>query len=479
LVALYATFLQAMPSKEEIAKAEPLVQEVMKSEMEALRLNKKTRAQVGAAAVALAKEAQAPAEKYLLLTGAFDQYLRGGAYDEALASLDELKRAIPDFSEKDEYALLEKAVRSVSSAKGDALRERHAALGKRINNRTRLEKLLAQAKKTPNDKPLHFRIATYQVYFDDWPSALDEFILSDNAACIAAAQAEKDPSSPKSKIADLWWDSTPLKPDFLSSALRSHAVDLYKEALSDTTFTGLQKVVAERRIKEHDAEPATASASAPQSFSQVSKRNPYVTKGLVAMWDGEWNAGLGRHVANATVWKDLVGSFDAKLSQKARFEQKALSLEKDLAFASFGGRLFEGDFTLELVIVGVPSSMYNSVFTASGGAWSIFIAGNSWFVKHNLGTSRPMLALAQFKPIVLISQNGLFRIQYADSSVIGNAVAVTRGELNQPKEWYFGGFDAGHRFAGKFYAVRYYSRALTPDEIASNYKIDQRRFDIK
>ncbi len=44
----------AMPTAEEIAAAEPLVQEVMKAEMDALRSGKKTREQVGDAAVALA-----------------------------------------------------------------------------------------------------------------------------------------------------------------------------------------------------------------------------------------------------------------------------------------------------------------------------------------------------------------------------------------------------------------------------------------
>lgn len=38
--------------------------------------------------------------------------------------------------------------------------------------------------------------------------------------------------------------------------------------------------------------------------------NPYITDGLVAMWDGEWNAGGGVHDASATVWKDIVGNTD-------------------------------------------------------------------------------------------------------------------------------------------------------------------------
>ena len=36
--------------------------------------------------------------------------------------------------------------------------------------------------------------------------------------------------------------------------------------------------------------------------------NPYITDGLVAMWDGEWNVGLGKHSDTATVWKDLISS---------------------------------------------------------------------------------------------------------------------------------------------------------------------------
>ena len=52
-----------MPTQEELDKADALVQEVMKAEMDALRSGKKTREQVADAAVALAKEAQAPTEK--------------------------------------------------------------------------------------------------------------------------------------------------------------------------------------------------------------------------------------------------------------------------------------------------------------------------------------------------------------------------------------------------------------------------------
>ena len=61
LPCLFAAMLFAKPTPQEIAAAEPLVQEVMKAEMDALRSGKKTREQVGDAVAALAKAAQAPA----------------------------------------------------------------------------------------------------------------------------------------------------------------------------------------------------------------------------------------------------------------------------------------------------------------------------------------------------------------------------------------------------------------------------------
>ena len=155
--------LLSMPTPQEIAAAEPLVQEVMKAETEALRRGKKTRKQVGDAAVALAKEAQAPAEKekYILLTGAFDYYMRGGAYDKAASALEAVRKAIPDWKGSDEFALIDKAMRVVAFGKGGPVRERYEELKERQQYALRLRKALEQAKAKPSDKKLQFQVATY------------------------------------------------------------------------------------------------------------------------------------------------------------------------------------------------------------------------------------------------------------------------------------------------------------------------------
>ena len=49
--------------------------------------------------------------------------------------------------------------------------------------------------------------------------------------------------------------------------------------------------------------------------AEESNPNPYVTDGLIAMWDGEWNVGLGIHDSSSTTWVDLVGDKDVTLQR--------------------------------------------------------------------------------------------------------------------------------------------------------------------
>ena len=261
--------LLSMPTAEEIAAAEPLVQEVMKAEMDALRSGKKTREQVGDAAVALAKAAQAPAEKYILLTGAFDYYMRGGAYDKAASALEAVRKAVPDWTGSDEFALIEKAMRSVAFGKGGPVRERYEELKERQQYASRLKKALAQAKAKPSDKKLQFQVATYSAALGHWPQAVDAFLAANSPACAAAAKLEKE-SAPPAKVADAWWSVVDIRPAFLSSAIRAHAVDLYKKALASNSLTGLQKVAAEKRVQEVEAAiEASASKSEGSSYSSI------------------------------------------------------------------------------------------------------------------------------------------------------------------------------------------------------------------
>ena len=479
VLAVCCAAVGAMPTQEELDKADALVQEVMKAEMDALRSGKKTREQVGDAAVALAKEAQAPAEKYLLLTGAFDQYMRGGAYEKAHSALTTLRTVLPDWKQSDEFSLIDKALRTLASGKGGPVRERYDALKERQQYAQRLKKALAQAKAKPSDKKLQFQVATYSAALGHWPHAVDAFLAANNPACADAAKLEKE-SAPPAKIADAWWSVVDIRPAFLSSAIRAHAVDLYKKALASNSLAGLQRVAAEKRIKEHEVESVVATMT-PVEVTPSNRKSAkaYVQKGLAAQWDGIENAGFGKHVSGSSIWKDLIGGKDAKLSEGAHFEKDSLSLGKSLSYASWKGPLFEGDFTMEFVVSGEVCPGFNSIFVAEGDAWSLFISGQGFILKHSFASVRPGLSPIQIKPIYIQSRGGSMSIGYSDGSGKSSVVQLLGKTQAVNKQWYFGGHDQSHRFAGRFHAVRYYNRALSAAELGANLEIDKARFNLK
>ena len=55
--------------------------------------------------------------------------------------------------------------------------------------------------------------------------------------------------------------------------------------------------------------------------------NPYITDGLIAMWDGEWNVGIGIHNDKANVWNELISGYDAILTSHGAFGENYLECD--------------------------------------------------------------------------------------------------------------------------------------------------------
>ena len=91
-LAAVATPLVAMPTRQELKRAEGPVREIMRPE----RADRKTRADVAKAAVAYAGRVESDAERMLLLKGAFTLYVRQGAFDKAADALRTLNASVPD-----------------------------------------------------------------------------------------------------------------------------------------------------------------------------------------------------------------------------------------------------------------------------------------------------------------------------------------------------------------------------------------------
>lgn len=207
-------------------------------------------------------------------------------------------------------------------------------------------------------------------------------------------------------------------------------------------------------------------------------KNPYVTDGLVAMWDGEWNAGPELHDPNVLTWVDISGNgHDMSLVSNVRIVGTNYIQRRD-------GYAYAG-------IVSIPNSSWSHVEAclsrSMGHALDLgfpsvhreihrtstrtFFNGNSLWVNHALS----------YCISVGYGTDGIALSCYLDGTQVtfgsgGSAYSALSGS----KE---GVIRLGHDnnswgFAGRYYNIRLYSRALTAAEIAANYAIDKARFNL-
>ena len=247
-----AQFAFAMPTKDEIKEAQPLVAELMAPELKALKARTKTSAEVGDAACALAEEAAGEAAKWLLLTGAATYYARDGRCERALETLKAVRGAVKDIPDADLRDVLAAAVRAAPAESAAPLRAAGLEVDGRVRAADGLKKARAALKKTPKDPALHRRAGACLAVLDDWEEALKEFARADEKAA-AAAKGEQRKSWPTEKCADFWWDEAEASRGAAQAAYRRHAASLYAEAVGAGALAGLAKTRAERRIAEAEA----------------------------------------------------------------------------------------------------------------------------------------------------------------------------------------------------------------------------------
>lgn len=210
--------------------------------------------------------------------------------------------------------------------------------------------------------------------------------------------------------------------------------------------------------------------------------NPYVTDGLIAMWDGEWPSGVGGQSAQtASEWVDCINGgvygrgtgirydatrrcFDTNkigLSVSARFPFAALS--------SLGG------ITVEVVFAGTfATADYRGFVTI--GEYNIIEVGTSSVRLRPAGSANTVSGIALNTTMSAVNTsasgtgrnkiyvNGVFRVQ-------GNTPSLTVDYVSSPNQ-------SANNVSGRLYAVRVYSRVLSAAEIAANYATDRARFNL-
>ena len=268
--------LCAMPTAEEQEKVRPLVQGLMKPDLDAMKQGKKSRSDVAKSAMDLYSKADSPAAKMLLARNALNLYAKAGEYEAAESALDALLAAVPDYPAADIAELLEKTLHPIPNRAAPNLRARLAAVKDKAQAASQLKKLLpvyGTLAEGPKRKACAARIASAYVALDDWPNANKYFAVSDSPAAAAASaelklQDEPEASRPYDKPADAWWlVELPKKDAKLSAAIRTHAAALYAKSLP--SLKGLAKVQAERRIAEVESAAEAASAKSEKISSSA------------------------------------------------------------------------------------------------------------------------------------------------------------------------------------------------------------------
>lgn len=232
--------------------------------------------------------------------------------------------------------------------------------------------------------------------------------------------------------------------------------------------------------------------------------NPYVTDGLVAMWDGEWNAGPGVHDANATSWVDLVAGmvipFIDSLVYNRTYYWRDKFIEMDgyktapvVSTADAVKQALASDCTIELVAdVGLNQGSVSTLFaydatsagflarntytSSSGQTSAIFNNNFMWrfarplFKSYSCGGTADFYALHDV--VTISGMSGTHYQLNVDGTIHTDTWTANAGNPNSSLSEIL----CSNRI--KAYACRIYSRALTAAEIAANYAIDKARFNL-
>ena len=205
--------------------------------------------------------------------------------------------------------------------------------------------------------------------------------------------------------------------------------------------------------------------------------NPYVTDGLVAMWDGEWNAGPGMHDSNATKWVDLSGrAFDFDVPNTLSWSDDALVFPPDgdkNTNRLYTNHSFTQNKTIE--VVAKFNKNESSILRVYSSNTILFHWGFSFFWDGtNRGGGNLSVGTRHYAAVCIDGADG-FRV-YRDGLVQnGTAVLSPIGETAFTVGYYN---STTYALNGDVCAIRFYNRSLTAEEIAANRAVDVERFNL-
>lgn len=243
------------------------------------------------------------------------------------------------------------------------------------------------------------------------------------------------------------------------------------------------------------AKPIVSSISANKlhSISKVEPfQNPYVADGLVALWDGEWNAGFGKHLDFMKlqhIVNCVSNDEQTALMLQNPYQTRAWTIGNNFIKPNniYGGKLANSESsliadclnanraTIEICayVEGISSTLW---MNAGDMAW---IYGTS---NHQLTWIRMKGSFTnaqQFEPLADEFLTIGIRVGDGNNAFFKNGVDMM--PIAVGNQAVVDGFTFGDATAGtvRFHSIRIYNRDLTDDEMRHNFDVDKMRFGAK
>lgn len=232
------------------------------------------------------------------------------------------------------------------------------------------------------------------------------------------------------------------------------------------------------------------------SSSGAAWKNPYVTDGLVAMWDGEWNAGPGKHDGTLrgltnVVTGNVINLGSAGVLLGDNYVQLDTSVARlaniDTENVDVSGCQY---MSIECVFdcpqvntTGNYFSMLASCYGLSIGTYAThYLVISVSYDRKSDFKLKPSIITGAKKKITLIAQratNPSYVVYDGDTKITGFSNgyqgSTTVSAVVAPRILQAQNASSG---VSRLYTARVYSRALTAAEVAANYAIDNARFNL-
>lgn len=219
------------------------------------------------------------------------------------------------------------------------------------------------------------------------------------------------------------------------------------------------------------------------AFGKSAKKweNPYITNRIVAMWDGEWNAGGGKHDEQAIQWVDIIGGIgNASIARNfVVFEQRFVSISNKGRLVTPEYNIRRNELTFEFVARRTGGNEWGEIGALFENPWFGINLRSSNNVRFTCnGDYDFTVDTTTFSTYTLVRKldGGYF---YVNGDLVGVSGAISsQSTTNLAFGCWQSQVNDDMDAKGELCAIRMYNYAFSDSEVKRNCEIDQARFGI-